>query len=163
MGRPSAGFETPGSEASASFPSLFPPSPFRSVPGRVLGIDVTHEVQLSGGPLLSEVGIHRPHSLALLVGQPEAVLALGAPPERVISDYVTTSVRASLIPMVDALKSLGLVYIHGMMSGMILAGANPIYAALYQFVIMGMLFAASGLTSMLSLRLVGPLFYRRRN
>ena len=88
-------------------------------------------------------------------GEIEAVLALGAPPERVISDYVTTSVRASLIPMVDALKSLGLVYIPGMMSGMILAGSNPIYAALYQFVIMGMLFAASGLTSMLSIRLVG--------
>jgi putative ABC transport system permease protein len=88
-------------------------------------------------------------------GEIEAVLALGAPPERVISEYVTTSARASLIPMVDALKSLGLVYIPGMMSGMILAGSNPIYAALYQFVIMGMLFAASGLTSMLSLRLVG--------
>lgn len=88
-------------------------------------------------------------------GEIEAVLALGVPSERVISEYVTTSVRASLIPMVDALKSLGLVYIPGMMSGMILAGANPIYAALYQFVIMGMLFAASSLTSMLSLRLVG--------
>ena len=84
----------------------------------------------------------------------EAVLALGVPPQRVISDYVTTSVRASLIPMVDSLKSLGLVYIPGMMSGMILAGANPIYAAEYQFVIMGMLFAAAGLTSMASTYLV---------
>ncbi|RDI72614.1 ABC transporter permease [Halopelagius longus] len=85
----------------------------------------------------------------------EAVLALGVPPEKVISEYVTTSVRASLIPMVDSLKSLGLVYIPGMMSGMILAGANPIYAAEYQFVIMGMLFAAGGLTSMASTLLVG--------
>ncbi|WP_433626728.1 ABC transporter permease [Halomicrococcus sp. NG-SE-24] len=84
----------------------------------------------------------------------EAVLALGVPPGRVISDYVTTSVRASLIPMVDSLKSLGLVYIPGMMSGMILAGANPIYAAEYQFVIMAMLFAAGGLTSMTSTLLV---------
>lgn len=84
----------------------------------------------------------------------EAVLALGAPPERVLSEYATTSVRASLIPMVDSLKSLGLVYIPGMMSGMILAGANPIYAAEYQFVIMAMLFAAGGLTSMTSTLLV---------
>ncbi|RBI63487.1 iron export ABC transporter permease subunit FetB [halophilic archaeon] len=84
----------------------------------------------------------------------EAVLALGVPPGRVISDYVTTSVRASLIPMVDSLKSLGLVYIPGMMSGMILAGANPIYAAEYQFVIMAMLFTAGGLTSMTSTLLV---------
>jgi putative ABC transport system permease protein len=93
----------------------------------------------------------------------EAVLALGAPPERVVSEYVTTSARASLIPMVDALKSLGLVYIPGMMSGMILAGSNPIYAALYQFVIMGMLFAASGLTSMLSLGLVGGYAFTEAN
>lgn len=85
----------------------------------------------------------------------EAVLALGVPPGKVVSDYVTTSVRASLIPMVDSLKSLGLVYIPGMMSGMILAGANPIYAAEYQFVIMAMLFAAGGLTSMVSTLLVG--------
>ena len=84
----------------------------------------------------------------------EAVLALGVPPKRVISEYVTTSVRASLIPMVDSLRSLGLVYIPGMMSGMILAGANPIYAAEYQFVIMGMLFAAGGLTSMASTYLI---------
>lgn len=85
----------------------------------------------------------------------EAVLSLGVPPGKVVSDYVTTSVRASLIPMVDSLKSLGLVYIPGMMSGMILAGANPIYAAEYQFVIMAMLFAAGGLTSMTSTFLVG--------
>jgi putative ABC transport system permease protein len=85
----------------------------------------------------------------------EAVLALGVAPENVVSEYVTTSVRASLIPMVESLKSLGLVYIPGMMSGMILAGANPIYAAEYQFVIMAMLFAAGGLTSMASTLLVG--------
>ncbi|MFC4448876.1 ABC transporter permease [Halorussus aquaticus] len=84
----------------------------------------------------------------------EAVLSLGVPPGTVVSDYATTSVRASLIPMVDSLKSLGLVYIPGMMSGMILAGANPIYAAEYQFVIMAMLFAAGGLTSMTSTLLV---------
>lgn len=85
----------------------------------------------------------------------EAVLSLGVAPESVVSEYVTTSVRASLIPMVESLKSLGLVYIPGMMSGMILAGANPIYAAEYQFVIMAMLFAAGGLTSMVSTLLVG--------
>jgi len=38
---------------------------------------------------------------------------------------------------------------------MILAGSNPIYAAQYQFVIMGMIFAAGGLTSMTTSLLVG--------
>ena len=85
----------------------------------------------------------------------EAVLALGVPPERAVSAVVTESVRASLIPVVDAMRTLGLVYIPGMMSGMILGGANPIYAAEYQFVIMGMIFAAGGLTSMTASHLLG--------
>jgi putative ABC transport system permease protein len=55
-----------------------------------------------------------------------------------------------LIPVVDSLKSLGWVWIPGIMAGMILAGENPVYAALYQFVIMAMIFAAGGLTSMIS-------------
>jgi putative ABC transport system permease protein len=42
-----------------------------------------------------------------------------------------------------------------MMAGMILGGANPVYAAEYQFVIMGMIFAAGGLTSMTTSLLVG--------
>ncbi|MFB6185150.1 MAG: iron export ABC transporter permease subunit FetB [Haloarculaceae archaeon] len=87
--------------------------------------------------------------------QIEALLALGVPPRAALSTYVTESVRASLIPVVDAMKTLGLVYIPGMMSGMILGGANPIYAAEYQFVIMGMIFAAGGLTSMTASLLVG--------
>ncbi|MFB6169365.1 MAG: iron export ABC transporter permease subunit FetB [Haloferacaceae archaeon] len=85
----------------------------------------------------------------------EALLAVGVPPEAAIADHVTESVRASLIPVVDAMRTLGLVYIPGMMAGMILGGANPIYAAEYQFVIMGMIFAAGGLTSMTTSLLVG--------
>lgn len=85
----------------------------------------------------------------------EAVIALGVPAEPSINEYVTDSVKASLIPVVDSLRTLGLVYIPGMMSGMILAGENPIYAAQYQFVIMGMIFAAAGLTSMTASLLIG--------
>jgi len=85
----------------------------------------------------------------------EALLAIGVPPGAAVSEYVTDSVHASLIPVVDAMRTLGLVYIPGMMAGMILGGANPIYAAEYQFVIMGMIFAAGGLTSMTTSLLVG--------
>jgi putative ABC transport system permease protein len=92
----------------------------------------------------------RSHRAVIEVG-----LALGGPPQRVLSAHVRDSVRASLIPVVDSLKSLGWVWIPGVMAGMILGGENPIYAALYQFVIMAMIFAAGGLTSMLSSLLLG--------
>ncbi|PQJ34615.1 ABC transporter permease [Salinibacter sp. 10B] len=85
----------------------------------------------------------------------EMGLALGGPPQRVLAPHVRDSVRSALIPVVDSLKSLGWVWIPGIMAGMILAGDNPIYAALYQFVIMAMIFAAGGLTSLLSSGLMG--------
>ena len=84
----------------------------------------------------------------------EATLSVGASPERAIDEHVSTSVYAALIPILDRIKSLGIVSIPGLMAGMIIAGANPIYAAQYQFVIMLMLFAAGGLTSMASTLLV---------
>ncbi|APX97501.1 ABC transporter permease [Natronorubrum daqingense] len=76
----------------------------------------------------------------------EALLSVGASPDQAITEYVSTSVYAALIPTLDAIKSLGVVKIPGLMAGMIIAGANPIYAAQYQFVIMLMIFAAGGLT-----------------
>jgi putative ABC transport system permease protein len=36
------------------------------------------------------------------------------------------------------------------MTGMLLSGANPLYAAIYQFVVIAMILASSGLTSLLS-------------
>ena len=95
----------------------------------------------------SEIQSNRP--------QIEVGLSLGASPQAVISQHIETGVRASLIPVIDSLKSLGWVWIPGIMAGMILAGENPIYAALYQFVIMAMIFGAGGLTSMISSLLVG--------
>lgn len=84
----------------------------------------------------------------------EAMLSLGASPERAITQYVSTSVHASLIPVLDSIRSLGIVKIPGLMAGMIIAGANPVYAAQYQFVIMLMIFAAGGLTVVANTMLV---------
>jgi len=85
----------------------------------------------------------------------EVGLALGGPPNAVLARHLRTSVQASLIPVIDSLKSLGWVWIPGVMAGMILGGENPVYAALYQFVIMAMIFAAGGLTSMITSLLMG--------
>ncbi len=88
------------------------------------------------------------------VGFIEAGLALGAAPERVVSPYVQTAVKAGMIPRIDTLRALGIVWIPGLMAGMLLAGSDPVYAAVYQFVVVGMIFAASGLTSLISTLLI---------
>jgi putative ABC transport system permease protein len=45
------------------------------------------------------------------------------------------------------------------MAGMMLSGSRPVYAAIYQFVVLAMIFAASGITSLASTFLIrGRLF-----
>jgi putative ABC transport system permease protein len=83
-------------------------------------------------------------------GEIETALALGAEASNSVSPYTQASLEASLIPAIDSLRSLGIVWIPGLMAGMLLSGARPIYAAVYQFVLMAMVFAASGLTSIIS-------------
>jgi putative ABC transport system permease protein len=88
------------------------------------------------------------------VGEIEAALALGAEGRTSVSPYVQAAFEASLIPAIDSLRSLGIVWIPGLMAGMLLSGARPVYAAIYQFVVLAMIFAASGLTSLTSTLLI---------
>jgi putative ABC transport system permease protein len=88
------------------------------------------------------------------VGEIETALALGAEAKISVSPYVQASFEASLIPAIDSLRSLGIVWIPGLMAGMLLSGARPVYAAIYQFVVLAMIFAASGLTSLVSTLLI---------
>jgi putative ABC transport system permease protein len=88
------------------------------------------------------------------VGQIEAALALGAEPENTVKPYVQAAVQASLIPRIDSLRSLGIVWIPGLMAGMVLSGEDPVYAAIYQFVVIAMIFAAAGMTSLVSTLLI---------
>lgn len=84
----------------------------------------------------------------------ETALALGAGAKQTVSPYVQASCQASLIPAIDSLRSLGIVWIPGLMTGMLLSGSRPVYAAIYQFVILAMMLAANGLTSLGSTLLV---------
>ena len=87
-------------------------------------------------------------------GEIEAALALGAPAEQTVSRHVHAAFEASLIPAIDNLRSLGIVWIPGLMAGMVLSGSPPLYAAIYQFVVLAMIFAASGLTCLVSTALI---------
>jgi putative ABC transport system permease protein len=88
------------------------------------------------------------------VGEIETALALGADGKSSVAAYVQGSFEASLIPAIDSLRSLGIVWIPGLMAGMLLSGSRPIYAAVYQFVVLAMIFASSGLTSLVSTLLI---------
>src|SRR5271154_4410770 len=87
-------------------------------------------------------------------GEIETALALGADAKSSVAPYMQASFEASLIPAIDSIRSLGIVWIPGLMAGLLLSGARPVYAAVYQFVVLAMIFAASGLTSLISTLLI---------
>lgn len=79
--------------------------------------------------------------------QIEAGLALGASPHQSTSAIARRSVQLALVPVIDATKTTGLVFLPGAMTGMILAGADPLQAVRLQVVVMFMLLAAVALTA----------------
>ena len=66
----------------------------------------------------------------------EQRLALGANRHLAIEDIRRTSLRAGLIPIINAMSAAGIVSLPGMMTGQILAGSPPIIAVKYQILIM---------------------------
>ena len=87
----------------------------------------------------------------------ETMLALGATAMEAARPSMVSSVRLGLLPTVTSLASTGVVTIPGMMTGQIIAGANPLVAARYQFVIT----ISIGALTLLSSTLIIMLTYRR--
>lgn len=87
-----------------------------------------------------------------------ALTALGASPWEAAHASVRSALRAGLIPTINSMATAGIVFIPGMMSGQILAGADPVTATGYQIVVMLMVAAATALGSVSAVLLT----YRRR-
>jgi len=81
------------------------------------------------------------------------LLALGASPWEASLPSIRAALTAGLIPTINAMNAVGIVSIPGMMTGQIIAGANPGMAARYQIVVMLMLSAATAIGSMMAVAL----------
>lgn len=91
-------------------------------------------------------------------GEVLALTALGASPWEAAHSSVRDALRAGLIPTINSMAAAGIVFIPGMMTGQILAGADPVTATGYQIVVMLMVAAATALGSVLAVLFA----YRRR-
>jgi putative ABC transport system permease protein len=78
----------------------------------------------------------------------ETSLSLGANSQQAMEEYGKLSVRASLIPTIDRLKTLGIIFIPGAMSGLLIAGTDPILAAEYQIIVFLMIVGGGLITSL---------------
>ena len=74
------------------------------------------------------------------------LVALGATPREAAFPSIKAAVGAGMTPTLAQLSAAGIVQIPGMMSGQILAGADPIIAAKYQIVVLLMVSAATTLS-----------------
>ena len=86
----------------------------------------------------------------------EAALALGATSRQVVSPILRTALQRALIPLIDATKTTGIIFLPGAMVGMIIAGADPLEAVRLQIVVLFMLLGSVSIAAIL----VGLLFYR---
>lgn len=74
----------------------------------------------------------------------EQRLMLGQPAGEAIREITRDSMRAGMIPIINAMAAAGIVSLPGMMTGQILAGTPPVEAVKYQILIMFMITAGTG-------------------
>jgi len=83
----------------------------------------------------------------------EMRLCLGADSWEASSAVVRDAVKAGMIPSINSMMGVGIVFIPGMMTGQIVAGADPLQAVRYQIVVMLMITASTALTAFLAVLL----------
>ncbi len=84
----------------------------------------------------------------------QEMLSLGATPK---------FASAALIPTVDSAKTVGLVSLPGMMSGLIFAGIDPVKAIKYQIMVTFMLLSTASLSTIIACYLAYRKFYNERH
>ena len=66
-------------------------------------------------------------------------LALGASEFQALKPFMKVAIKSSIVPSMNMVKSVGIIFIPGAMTGMILSGVDPLYAAKIQIIIMWMI------------------------
>jgi putative ABC transport system permease protein len=80
--------------------------------------------------------------------QIESLLALGATRWEAAQQSIQEAVRTGMIPTINQMMVMGTVSLPGMMTGQIIAGANPTDAVRYQIVLIFAIAAGTGLAIM---------------
>lgn len=77
-------------------------------------------------------------------------VALGGTPREAAFPSLKAAIGAGMMPVLASMSAAGIVMIPGMMTGQLLAGADPIAAAKYQIVVLLMLSAATTIAIVLA-------------
>jgi len=108
--------------------------------GMVIGNSM-NSISLAYDKLQSEINDHK--------NLMETILSLGFSSSFAYNKIKIPSIKVAMIPKINNMKSLGLVWIPGLMAGMILGGADPVKAAVYQLIIITMIVISSAISSII--------------
>lgn len=92
----------------------------------------------------------------------EVKLSLGADVKEASKEILRESVKLAIIPTIDSAKTLGIVSLPGMMTGLILAGSSPLIAIKFQIMVTFMILSASSVATMMSTYLSYKSFFNER-
>lgn len=92
----------------------------------------------------------------------ETKLSLGADILPSSIAIIRDSIRTGMIPTIDSAKTLGIVSLPGMMTGLILAGTSPIQAIRYQIMVTFMLLSTTAIASFMACYLSYRTFFNKR-
>ena len=82
----------------------------------------------------------------------EGALMLGATPEDATSGIMKDTFTSALMPTINSMVGMGIVFLPGMMTGQILAGLSPLIAIEYQIAIMLGILGSVSITLFLMIR-----------
>ncbi|MCO5567678.1 hypothetical protein L7F22_021372 [Adiantum nelumboides] len=90
------------------------------------------------------------NDIRLNKGQIEAALALGASPYQSVHHHVESSIAQGMGPMVDAVKTAGLISLPGSMTGMLMGGSSPMEAVQMQMQVLYMVLGCAAVSCTIS-------------
>jgi putative ABC transport system permease protein len=93
----------------------------------------------------------------------ETALMLGAAPSKASKKIVDDAFDSAILPTINSMVGMGIVFLPGMMTGQILAGASPIAAIKYQIAIMMGILGSVTLTVILFVNLGYKTFFNSRD
>lgn len=121
--------------------------------GLILGNSLT-AISLTTSQLIDSLHDKKSHIIAHL--------ALSATPFEAVHPFVKSAIISGMTPTINSMMVVGLVSLPGMMTGQILAGADPTQAVRYQIVTMFFICVGSTLSCTLSALLVVRRFFDGR-
>jgi putative ABC transport system permease protein len=128
----------------------YKPQYFIPIGGMIIGNSMT-AIAISLDRLFSDIKNQR--------DQIELFLSLGATYQEATVKIFRDAIQAGMIPSINAMMTVGLVKLPGMMTGQILGGVNPLVAVKYQIIVMLTLVASTVIGNVIVVYIVRKLCF----